>query len=416
MKINKNLPTPPNRRIAMHVTPAAERALRKGHPWLFEGAIQRQNREGQAGDLAVIFDRKDRFLAIGLYDPRSPLRVRILQHNDPVIIDQHWFRGRFLEASRKRDSMEETSTNGYRLVHGENDGLPGLVVDRYDHNYVIKLDTAAWIPRLADVVPALLSAVKAEHLVLRLSRSAQSIDKGDVDLIDGDVLAGAPLVAPALFKENGLKFEADLIQGQKTGFFFDQRENRAILEEIIAGRQDIDTLLNVFAYTGGFSLYAARAGTKTITSLDSSQQALDTAVKNFELNQDIKSISNAIHKLACGDAFQLLRKYVAEGRHYDSVVIDPPSFARRQSEVDQALNAYRRLTRLGLSLLRPGGLLMISSCSSRVGAEEFFTNIHRVASRNHRPLTELTSTGHALDHPVSFPQGAYLKCLFAIAD
>ncbi len=415
MKINNKLPTPPNIRIAMHVKPAAERALRKGHPWLFEEAIQRQNREGQAGDLAVIFDRKDRFLAIGLYDPRSPIRVRILQHNDPVIIDQHWFKMRFLEASLLRDSLPETGTNGYRMVHGENDGLPGLVVDRYDQNYVIKLDTAAWIPRLADVVPALLSVVKAKRLVLRLSRSAQSIAKSDLDLMDGDVLAGAPLKAPALFQENGLNFEADLIHGQKTGFFFDQRENRATLGKIIAGRQDIDTLLNVFAYTGGFSLYAARAGARKITSLDSSQQALDTAVKNFDLNQDIKSISTAIQELACGDAFQLLKKFAAEGRRYDSIVIDPPSFAKRQSEVDQALNSYRRLTWLGLSLLRPGGLFVMSSCSSRVGAEEFFTEVNRVASRNDRPLSELTSTGHALDHPVNFSQGAYLKCLFAIA-
>ncbi len=416
MKINKKLPTPPNKRIALYVKPAAERALRNGHPWLFEEAIQRQNREGQAGDLAVIFDRKDRFLAIGLYDPRSPIRVRILQQNDPAAIDQDWFRERFLEASRLRDSLLETGTNGYRMVHGENDGLPGLVIDRYDHNYVIKLDTAAWIPRLADVLPALLSVVTAERLVLRLSRSAQSIAKSDIDLLDGEILAGSPLKEPALFQENRLNFEADLIHGQKTGFFFDQRENRATLEKIIAGREDIDAMLNVFAYTGGFSLYAARAGARNITSLDSSQPALDTAVKNFELNQDIKSISTVSHKLACGDAFQVLEIYGSEGRRFDSVVIDPPSFANRQSDVGRALNAYRRLTRLGLSVLRPGGLLVMSSCSSRVGAEEFYTNINRVASRNDRPLSELTSTRHALDHPVNFPQGAYLKCLFAIAD
>jgi 23S rRNA (cytosine1962-C5)-methyltransferase len=229
------------------------------------------------------------------------------------------------------------------------------------------------------------------------------------------VLAGAPLEEPVLFEENGLNFEADLILGQKTGFFFDQRENRSILERIIAGSKNIDTLLNVFAYTGGFSLYAARAGARKITSLDSSRPALDMATKNFELNKNIKSISTSIHSLACGDAFQMLEKYGAEGRRFDSVVIDPPSFAKRQSEADQALKAYRWLTRLGLSVLRPGGLLVMSSCSSRVGAEEFFTEINRVASRNDRPLSELTSTGHALDHPVNFSQGAYLKCLFAIA-
>ncbi|MCA9975676.1 MAG: hypothetical protein KC413_07990, partial [Anaerolineales bacterium] len=169
------LPRVSERRIALRVTPAAERAIRHGHPWVFANAIQQQSHQGQVGDTAVIFDRKRRFLAIGLYDPYAPIRVRILHTGQPVQIDTNWFRQQIQQAAARRQTLPDNTT-GYRLVHGENDGLPGLVIDRYDQVYVMRLDTAAWVPHLNDVLAALTETTGAAQIVLRLSRTVQQIE------------------------------------------------------------------------------------------------------------------------------------------------------------------------------------------------------------------------------------------------
>jgi 23S rRNA (cytosine1962-C5)-methyltransferase len=407
----RGIPAPAEKRLALRVTPAAERALRAGHPWLFEQAIRRQNFEGQPGDLAVIFDSRRRFLAIGLYDPHSPIRVRILQRRIPVAIDQDWFLAQLTAAAHRRASLPDGGTTGYRLVHGENDGLPGLIVDRYDTTYVLKLYTAAWLPRLRHFLPALQAVAPAERLVLRLSRQLQSRPERLHGLVDGQLLFGPGLAGPVLFKENRLLFEADPVQGQKTGFFLDQRENRARVEQLAHGA----TVLNVFAYSGGFSVYAARGGAVAVTSLDMSRPALDAAVRNFSLNQENEQVAAARHKLLPGDAFALLAELRRAARSFDLVVVDPPAFAKRQSEIEGALAAYTRLSRLALAVLRPGGKLVMASCSSRVTAADFFATVNGAALSEGRPLREIERTGHAIDHPVSFSEGAYLKCLFALA-
>jgi 23S rRNA (cytosine1962-C5)-methyltransferase len=401
----------PTRRLALRVTPAAERAIRQGHPWLFDQAIQEQSAAGQHGDLAVIFDRKRRFLAIGLYDPDSPLRVRLLQHNRPATIDRAWFAERFAAAAALRAPLLATDTTAYRLVHGENDGLPGLVVDRYDQSYVLRLDTAAWVPHFDDVLPTLLAVAPAERLVLRLSRAIQPTAAQRYNIQDGQLIWGQPLAGPVLFRENGLTFEADLTEGQKTGFFLDQRDNRAHVETLAAGRR----VLNLFAYTGGFSLYAARGRATAVDSVDLSRPALAAAQRNFAHNQSHPTVAAVRHTTIPGDAFTVLAALAEEGRTYDLVVIDPPSFARNQSEVAGALAAYRRLARAGLAVLAPGGDLVIASCSSRVPASLFFDTIHQAAREAGRPLHELNHTYHPLDHPITFPEGAYLKCLYARA-
>lgn len=235
MDIITTLPKPTDRRIALHVSRDAERALRSGHPWLFDNSIERQSHPGKPGDLAVVFDQKRRFLAIGLYDPTSSLRLRVLQEGTPATIDQSWFHTRLTVAAQRRMPLLDGHTTGYRLVHGENDGLPGLVIDRYAQTLVFKLYTPAWIPHLADLLPALLAVQPAQRLVLRLSRSLQKAPEHLYGLTDGMVLVGPPLVGPVLFLEHGLHFEADPIHGQKTGFFLDQRENRARVEGLAAG-------------------------------------------------------------------------------------------------------------------------------------------------------------------------------------
>lgn len=403
------IPAPSEKRIAIRVTPEAERALRAGHPWLFAAAIQRLSHEGRSGDLAVIFDRKDRFLAIGLYDPLSPIRVRILQHERPVLIDQAWFASRLLAAQERRQFLLTTPTTGYRLVHGENDGLPGLVIDRYANSYVFKLYTSLWVPHLQSVLAAFLAEIGGERVILRLSRQLQTETGALFGLHDGATLCGSAPQGALRFVENGLQFEADPIQGQKTGFFLDQRENRARVERLASGA----SVLNVFSYTGGFSLYAARGGATNVVSLDMSQPALLVARRHFEINRAIPAVAAARHETLQGDAFTLLERLADQGRHYDLVVLDPPAFARRQDEVARALLAYGRLARLGFRVLHPGGILVAASCSSRVSANDFFNALHKAAAQENRPLQEIERTGHPIDHPATFKEGAYLKCLFA---
>jgi len=384
--------------IALHITPAAERAVRSGHPWLFEHAIRKQSHEGQLGDLAVIFDHNRRFLAIGLYDPHSPIRVRILQYGTQAAIDQDWFTARLRAAAAIRAPLLACQTTGYRLVYGENDGLPGLVVDRYANTLVLKIYTPAWLPHLESLTAALQRVQPFDRLVLRTSR-------GMHDLADGKILLGDVPTAPIHFQENGLTFAADVVRGHKTGFFFDQRDNRFRVRDLSANRH----VLDVFAYTGGFSVYAAAGGAKSVLSLDISEPALAAAQANFALNQ---SGCPAQHEILVADAFEGLEQLRSSHRTFDMVIVDPPSFAQNAAQVDQALAAYTRLTRLALSVMKPnGGIFIIASCSSRVTPDQFFTTIVRAASGY--SLTEIARTGHALDHPITFPEGEYLKCLFA---
>ena len=405
-----NLPEPSAKRIAIRVRPSAERALRAGHPWLYVDAIRRQSHEGQAGDLAVIFDRKGRFLDVGLYDPASPIRVRILHQGRSTPIDEDWFARCIVTAHQKRQPLRDKATTGYRLVHGENDGLPGLVIDRYAASYVLKLYTAAWIAHLPAVLTSLSEVTEGEQFVLRLSRKVQQETGSLHGLHDGTILGRLPLQNPLMFQENGFTFTCDPIHGQKTGFYLDQRENRHRVEELARGK-----VLNVFAYTGGFSLYAARGGARELVSLDISRPALAVARRHFELNSKFPAVAAARHMTLAGDAFTQLHDLAAQKREFDMVILDPPAFARRRDDVEPALAAYRRLTKLGLAVLRPGGTLVAASCSRPVSAPDFFNALHQSAGSIGRRLRELERTGHALDHPLTFKQGAYLKCLFAVA-
>jgi len=405
------IPLPAQRRLALRVTPAAQRALRGGHPWLFEQGVTGQSGEGRPGDLAVIFDDRRRFLAIGLYDPTSPIRVRVLHHGAPATIDRAWLRDQLAASVTWRAILPESGTTGYRLVHGENDGLPGLVIDRYDAVLVIKLYSLAWVSHLADLRVALDEVCPAACVVLRLSRELVSQPEHLYGLADGTMLAGSPPDGPVLFSENGLRFEADVRHGQKTGFFFDQRDNRARAGKLAAGRRT----LNVFAYTGGFSLYAAQGGAPEIVSLDSSAPALASAGRNFALNRHLPAVAAARHTLLAADAFAALANLHGRRERYDLVIVDPPAMAKREDEVSGAVQAYTRLTGLALGVLAPGGTLIMASCSSRVSAPAFFKAVNQAAEQADRPLNEIDRTGHAIDHPVRFPEGAYLKCLFATA-
>jgi 23S rRNA (cytosine1962-C5)-methyltransferase len=219
------------------------------------------------------------------------------------------------------------------------------------------------------------------------------------------------LNGPVIFRENGIWFEAEPIIGQKTGFFLDQRDNRARVGQLAQGKH----VLNVFSYTGGFSLYAARNGAASVTSLDMSKPAMAAAARNYDLNTSDPDITGSPHTLMCDDAFDALRKLAKEGQKFGLVILDPPSFAKKQVDVSNALEAYARLAKLGLKVLERGGVLVSASCSARVPADLFYDTVTQAAEKFGRPLTVIETTTHAIDHPIGFPEGAYLKCIFATA-
>ena len=289
-------------------------------------------------------------------------------------------------------------TTGYRLVHGENDQLPGLVVDVYDRTAVVKLYSAAWFAHLDTIETQLTRLLHPERIVLRLARNVQHPDWSD-----GDTLMGTPPDGPVLFLERGLTFEADVVEGQKTGHFLDQRDNRRLVGSLCADAQ----VLDVFASTGGFTVHAAAGGAREVTAIDLSAPTLAVARRNLDHNGLLPSGYRPI----VGDAFDELERL--RGRQYDVVVVDPPSFAQRQHERDRALRAYARLTELAIPLVRAGGVLVQCSCSSRVAADDFFRTVALAAARTGRPLDEIRRTAHGIDHPVGFPEGAYLKAVFS---
>ncbi len=395
--------------LRLRVTGSAEKALRSGHPWLFAESIREQNRQGQLGELAVVYDRKNQFLAVGLFDPDSPIRVRILHKGKHQALNEKWWSGRLDQALERRQSMFDEWTTGYRCIHGESDGWPGLVLDRYTVTLVLKLYTAAWLPRLAQVVPLIVRRMEPERLVLRLSRNTQSRAANSFRHTDGQTLVGSPVESPVTFQESGLHFEADVVLGQKTGFFLDQRENRRRVEALARGRE----VLNAFSFSSAFSLYAGRGGARAVTDLDLSGHALESGRRNFALNRRDARIAGCRHELIQADAFEWLSHN--RRRNFDLVILDPPSLARRESERHPALRAYGRLALAAISHLRPEGILLACSCSAHVTAEEFFGVVRHTVARSGRVFKELETTRHPPDHPANLPEAEYLKAIYLLA-
>jgi len=396
----------PGARLRLRVTATAESMLRSGHPWLFAESVREQNREGETGELAVIYDRKNQFLAAGLFDRDSPIRVRVLHSGKPQRIDGQWLAGRLEQALAQRRSLFDEQTTGFRWINGESDGWPGLVLDRYDETLVLKLYTAAWLPRLEEVRRLIEQRLKPQRIVLRLSRNLREPAENRFRKADGEILAGPPLRDPVIFTETGLRFEADVLRGQKTGFFLDQRENRRQAASLARNR----SVLNAFSFSGGFSLYAARGGASSVTDLDLSAHALAGAKRNFSLNHSDAAVRSCRHELIRADAFDWLGEKVK--RKFDLIVLDPPSLARREAERTGAIRAYARLASLGIQQLARGGILLACSCSAHVAAEEFFAAVRASAAKSGRKFEELQTTGHPPDHPATFKEAAYLKAIY----
>ncbi|MBX7254309.1 MAG: class I SAM-dependent methyltransferase [Candidatus Promineofilum sp.] len=409
---------------SLQLKPGRDKPVHNHHPWVFSGAVGRLHGDPQPGDLVAITDEHGHALATATFNPRSQIVARILSWDPAEPIDDAFW-GRRLEraiAARAalglsaddalispapllpRSPAPASPTTAYRLVNAESDGLPGLVVDRYGDTLVMQCLTLGIDRR---------KTMLAEQLA-GLLRPAGILERSDVDVRGKEGLRllveprhGQPPPPEMTIHENGHAFLVDVWRGHKTGFYLDQRDNRAAVGRpvLLAGRE----VLNVFAYTGAFGVYAAAAGAARITQVDSSAPALEAAERNMALN----GFDRPDDELIAGDAFEVLRYYRETGRQFDVVVLDPPKFAHNQGQVERACRGYKDLNWLALRLLRPGGLLATFSCSGLVSADLFQKVVFGAAVDAGRDVQIVQPLGQAADHPVllSFPESAYLKGL-----
>jgi 23S rRNA (cytosine1962-C5)-methyltransferase len=386
--------------LAVKLTTVGERSVRSGHPWIFTDSIEKINKEGSSGDIAIIFSHsKNKAIGVGLYDPDSPIRIKMLHHDGGAKLDTDFFLNKINKAFAIRVPLLATNTNSYRLIFGENDSFPGLIADVYNKVLVVKLYSAIWFPYLEIILKQLIEVSQVKTVVLRLSRSLQQMNN-TYGLSEGQVIFGTLTNEVIPFVEHGVNFSANVIKGHKTGYFLDHRDNRKRVGALSKNK----TVLDVFSYAGGFSVHALVNQAKEVTSVDISKQALALAIENGKLNS-----FRGAHKTLAGDAFEILRKLITEKKTFDVVVIDPPSFAKSKSEIDIAKKKYRQLAELGVQLTSKGGVLVIASCSSRIVADSFFQINKEVLDHQSRSYILQNKTQHDVDHPISFKEGAYLK-------
>ena len=409
--VKLDLPAVPERRLAVRLTPDALRQVRGGHPWVFDRAIVSNSiPDAPAGSLAVIFDSKRDFAGIGLWDPESPIRIRMLHAGKPVRVDDAFWSAAVERALAARSALGDNTT-GWRLIHGENDGMPGLVVDRYDDTLVCKVYSPCWLPHLESIFAALHAHVAPSRIVLRLGRLAsKASETGKAGLIDGMVVSGPEVDREIEFVENGLRFTADVLDGQKTGYFLDQRDNRQRVRDHVASRPEKNTsVLDVFSCGGGFSVYAAAGGASLVHSVDISAPAIANAKQHMALNTAV--VGNPTHMATTGDAFEVMADLASVGTTFNVVVVDPPSFASKESERHGAIRAYRKLADLATVLVAPGGRLVQASCSARVTQDELYSTVSSAVRSHRRTIHNEEFHGHALDHPIGFAEGGYLKAI-----
>jgi len=379
------------------------RHLRAGHPWVFRRAIEAAPRGLEAGAVVDVVE-DGRFVARGYFDPHSAISVRILTRDAAEVIDAGFWRRRVRRAMALREALVR-GTTGLRLVHGESDGLPGVVADRYAGHVVLKLYSAGLTPHRGDVVEALRQEVPGLAGVYGRDEIPRD-EEDDEAQPRGRVLWGAEPPERIEIDEHGMRLLVDVRRGQKTGLFLDQRENRRLVRELATGRAEG---LNLFGYTGGFSVAAALGGVGHVVTVDQDADAIRLARENFRAN----GLDAADHAFAVGDAFEWLRRYRAEGRRFDLVVCDPPAFAKSQKAVEGAVAGYASLNRAALQVLSPGGLLVTASCSARVSSEQFQDAVKEAAFKARVEILLVEERHQPPDHPVSpqFREGRYLKCL-----
>ena len=388
-------------KIVVKLKPAAERQVKKGHLWIFEDSIVKLSANAKTGDLCVIFDNeKNKFLAFGLYDEESVIKIKLLQVHKSANFDDNFIINNIDKAYNLRKPYFNSSFNAYRLIYGESDFFPSLIIDIYNNSAVIKIYSLIWKDYLGLISEYIKNLLSLENVILRLSRNIEKQASAN-DLYNGKVLSGKLIDNVVVFKENEILFYADIVNGHKTGYFLDQRANRKRVGELSKAR----SVLDVFSYNGGFCLNAVRGGAKSVTCVDISEFAIQSIKENIALN---KFTTNC--NFICGDAFDALEKLIAEKRKFDIVVIDPPAFAKSEKEIEQAKRQYERLARLGARLVNRDGILVLASCSSRVSFNEFF-EINKIALKSY-DYKIIEETFHDFDHPAELDEMKYLKCGF----
>jgi 23S rRNA (cytosine1962-C5)-methyltransferase len=377
-----------------------ESSLYRRHPWLFSGAIAKIEKGIEEGEIVEVRTNDDEFIAIGYYQIGS-IAVRVLSF-DNIEINQEFWNNEIQSAYNLRIATglaTDPNNNVYRLVHGEGDSLPGLIVDYYAGTAVVQFHTVAMYLFRDSIVEALKTVLK-EKLTAIYNKSEKTLPfKADVNSENG-YLFGDTQDFKAL--ENGLTFNVDWLEGQKTGFFVDQRDNRSLLEKYSKGRD----VLNMFCYTGGFSFYAMRGGANLVHSVDSSARAIEVTKQNVELNFP----NDDRHEAYVDDAFNFLNK--SEGK-YDVIILDPPAFAKHKKVVTNAIKGYKKLNRKGFEVIKPGGIIFTFSCSQVISKETFRQTVFTAAANVGRKVRVLHQLQQPTDHPVSLyhPEGEYLKGL-----
>jgi len=379
--------------------PGREKSLKRRHPWVFSGAVAKVQGQPGPGETVAIGSATGEFLAVAAYSPQSQIVARVWAWEDRAI-DGAFFSRRIERAVEQRRTVLDTDTDAMRLVHGESDGLPGVVADRYGDTVVLQLTSAGaerWREVIAD---ALLEVSGASRIWERSDAEVRALE-GLAPVIAA--LRGTREPARIVISEQGLQFEIDLERGHKTGFYLDQRDNRRRVRTLARGRDVLDG----FCYSGGFALNALAGGAKSVTAVDSSADALALARGNAELNKLTQA------EWLEGDVFQLLRRFRDQGRNFDLVVLDPPKFAPTAAHAEKAARAYKDINLLAFKLLRPGGLLVTFSCSGGVSADLFQKIIAGAALDAGADAQIIDRLGPGADHPVAlnFPEGEYLKGL-----
>lgn len=376
-----------------------EQSAKRLHPWIFSGAIAKMSGTPDEGDLVKVYSADGEFLAIGHYQ-KSSIAVRILSFND-IAIDQNFWNERIASAYNYRKQLglvNNSETNCYRLVHGEGDNLSGLVIDYYNGTAVVQCHSVGMFKNLDSIANALQQTM-GEQLTAIYNKSESTLPfKAGIENNDG-LLWGEIKTENAL--EYGNSFFIDWIQGQKTGFFIDQRENRKLVEHYAKGK----SVLNTFCYTGGFSVYALRGGAKKVVSVDCSARAIELTDKTVAMN-----FPNAEHTSVVSDTFKYLDNNKDE---FDLIILDPPAFAKHGKVLNNALQGYKRLNMKAIEQIKKGGILFTFSCSQAVSKEEFRKSVFAAAANTKRNVRILHQLTQPADHPISIyhPEGEYLKGL-----
>jgi 23S rRNA (cytosine1962-C5)-methyltransferase len=402
--------------LKVRLKPGRQKPVLRRHPWIFSGAVADIEGEPTDGQTVDVIDANATFLAKGSYSSKSQIRVRIWSWDPDAIIDQSFLRGRLVRAIQVRqDLIDPEQTNAYRLVHAESDGIPGLIVDRYADNLVVQSLTSGSEFWLEQIVDLLVEITGIEQIYERSDVEVRGLEglSPRVRLVRGNSAASIGSnqdhAGRVQIEEMGIRYWVDLLSGQKTGFYLDQRENRSTTRQLALGR----TVLDCFSYTGAFALSALAGGAKSVTVVEASREALNLARENMALNGYDQG------RLATmgGDVFQVLRSFRDQAKLFDMIVLDPPKFAPTAAQAQQAARGYKDINLLAFKLLRPGGLLVTFSCSGGV-SEELFQKIVAGAALDAQVDAQiLEKMFQGPDHPVAlnFPEGAYLKGLICRA-